>query len=239
MTQQTPPPADKAPADLTAVSYATLLGLREEGDEAQWARIRATQLHAGRQLALFLLGTNLIATAAIATLFVGLVPLWMIGAWALLIGITSVGVAIRRLATPHRTEGCFASIHDLRATFGEGIALAIMWAVPTMLFNRVQDSGHAYAFWMILSVLMTAVAFAMAPLALSAIALRRRDGAGGRRHADPGRRLCRGGRDVSVHDDADPRLPQPRAVARRHPRHPDGAGRTQRHRQPALARIRG
>jgi len=171
VTKQTPPPADKAPADLTAVSYATLLGLREEGDEAQWARIRATQLHAGRQLALFLLGTNLIATAAIATLFVGLVPLWMIGAWALLIGITSVGVAIRRLATPHRTEGCFASIRDLRATFGEGIALAIMWAVPTMLFNRVQDSGHAYAFWMILSVLMTAVAFAMAPLALSAIAL--------------------------------------------------------------------
>ena len=161
---------DTSPADdLTKVGLATLLGLRDGRDPAQWARIRATQLHAGRQLALFLLAANLIAAAMTASLFAGEMPMTIIAAWGALVTMTSVGVAIRRLATPHRSEGCFASIGDLRGTAIEGVALAIVWAVPPLFFQHGIDTGDAYALWMILSVLMTAVAFAMAPLALAAI----------------------------------------------------------------------
>ncbi|MDE0878566.1 MAG: EAL domain-containing protein [Sphingomonas bacterium] len=165
MTSETLPPAD-----LTNVRYSALLGLTEEGDPAQWARIRASQLHAGRQLALFLLGANLIAAAAMASLFASLVPLWMIGTWGAFVTVTSVGVTIRRLATPHRMEGSFATVQDLRTTLIDGCALAIMWSIPPLFFARTIGTDDAYAMWMILSVLMTAVAFAMAPLALASIA---------------------------------------------------------------------
>ena len=155
-------------ADPLSIRFAVLLGLREEGDPAQWARIRATQLHEGRQLALFLFAANLIGAAMTASLFATAVPLWILGGWGALVTLVAVTVAIRRLATPHRSEGCFATIGDLRATVLEGAALAIVWALPPLFFDA-QDAT-AYALWMILSLLMTAGAIAMAPLALATIA---------------------------------------------------------------------
>ena len=157
-------------ADLTDVKFPALLGLSEDGDPTHWARIRATQLHAGRQLAVFLLGANLVAAAMIASLFADHVPLVLLLVWAGLASVVSLVVAIRRLATPHRTEGCYATVQDLRATVPEGVALAIVWSIPPLFFQHSIVMGEAYAEWLILSVLMTAVAFAMAPLALSAIA---------------------------------------------------------------------
>ncbi|TPG13233.1 putative bifunctional diguanylate cyclase/phosphodiesterase [Sphingomonas oligophenolica] len=155
---------------MTEVRLATLLGLRDDGDPAQWARIRATQLYAGRRLALFLLAANLIAAAATASLFAGQVALGQLAAWGAFATVTAVAVAVRRLATPHRTEGCFASVQDLRGTIGDGIALGMVWAIPPLFFQQGIETGDAYVLWMILSVLMTAVALAMAPLALATIA---------------------------------------------------------------------
>jgi diguanylate cyclase (GGDEF)-like protein/PAS domain S-box-containing protein len=136
--------------DSEAIGFAQLLGLTDGTDAAQWARIRSKQLDAGRHLALFLLAANLIG-------------------WAALVGIVSVAVAVRRLSTHHR-DGGYASARDVRVTLWEGVALAVVWAVPVFAF-RVEPGSHGtYALWMILALLMTAGAMAMAPLALATIA---------------------------------------------------------------------
>ncbi|WP_443026783.1 putative bifunctional diguanylate cyclase/phosphodiesterase [Sphingomonas sp. CV7422] len=155
-------------ADPSVIHFAHLLGLRDGDDAAHWARIRSAQLDAGRQLALLMLGANLLGAAATVSLFARQVPGLWLGGWALLVGTVAVAVAIRRLGTRHR-DGGYASQSDLRATAGEGVALAIAWAMPCLVFTQ-PGSNSAYVLWMILSVLMTAGAVAMAPLALATIA---------------------------------------------------------------------
>ncbi|WP_243403471.1 MULTISPECIES: GGDEF and EAL domain-containing protein [Bacteria] len=146
-----------------------MLGLTDGIDAAQWARIRSKQLDAGRHLALFLLAANLIGAALVVPLFAGSEPLPYLIGWAALVGIVSVAVAVRRLSTHHR-DGGYASARDVRVTLWEGVALAVVWAVPVFAF-RVEPGSHGtYALWMILALLMTAGAMAMAPLALATIA---------------------------------------------------------------------
>nr|WP_315461495.1 EAL domain-containing protein [uncultured Sphingomonas sp.] len=146
-----------------------MLGLTDGTDAAQWARIRSKQLDAGRHLALFLLAANLIGAALVVPLFAGSEPLPYLIGWAALVGIVSVAVAVRRLSTHHR-DGGYASARDVRVTLWEGVALAVVWAVPVFAF-RVEPGSHGtYALWMILALLMTAGAMAMAPLALATIA---------------------------------------------------------------------
>ena len=162
---QTPSPA----SDPGAIRFAQLLGLRDGADAAQWARIRSTQLDAGRRMALFLLAANLIGAAMTVSLFAARVSHPVLAVWAALVGIVSVTVAIRRLGTRHR-DGGYATQGDLRGTVVEGLALAIAWSLPCLLFDTRPGSTSAYVLWMILSVLMTAGAVAMAPLALATIA---------------------------------------------------------------------
>ena len=159
---------DTPAADPMSIRFPVLLGLREGADLEQSARIRATQVYGGRQLALFLLAANLIGGAMTASLFATHVPLWILGGWGALLTLVAVTVAVRRLATPDQAEGGFAAIGDLRRTYMEGIALAIVWAIPPLAFEAHETT--AYALWMILSLLMTAGAVAMAPLALATIA---------------------------------------------------------------------
>ena len=163
---RTTPPA----ADPLSIRFPTLLGLRDGADPAQWGRIRATQLHAGRQLALFLLAANLIGAAMTASLFASTVSHTLLGGWAALVTIVAVAVVVRRLATHHRGDGGYAQLGDLRNTVYEGIGLAAVWSVPPLYFPSHLGSSSSYALWMILSVLMTAGAVAMAPLALATIA---------------------------------------------------------------------
>jgi diguanylate cyclase (GGDEF)-like protein/PAS domain S-box-containing protein len=164
VSQDIPPATDP-----TAIRFAQLLGFSEGGDAAQWARIRSTQLDAGRQLALFLLAANLIGAAMTVSLFAAEISHLVLGGWAALVGTVSVAVAIRRLATRHR-DGGYATQADLRTTALEGVALAAAWSIPCLAFNTHPGSNSAYVLWMILSVLMTAGAVAMAPLALATIA---------------------------------------------------------------------
>lgn len=161
---QTPPAPDPQ-----AIRFLQLLGLRDGADPVQWARIRSTQLDAGRSLALFLLAANLIGVATTVWLFSALVSHALLGGWAALVGCVAVTVALRRLGTRHR-DGGYATQQDLRATALEGLALAIAWAIPCLVFDPRSGTNAAYVLWMILSVLMTAGAVAMAPLALATIA---------------------------------------------------------------------
>ncbi|USU06465.1 EAL domain-containing protein [Sphingomonadaceae bacterium OTU29LAMAA1] len=161
---------DIAPAtDPTAIRFSRLLGFSDGADAAQWARIRSTQLDAGRQLALFLLAANLSAAAMTVSLFADEVRHMLLTGWAALVAIVSVAVAVRRLSTRHR-DGGYATQADLRTTAIEGVALAAAWSIPCLVFDPHPGSNSAYVLWMILSVLMTAGAVAMAPLALATIA---------------------------------------------------------------------
>jgi diguanylate cyclase (GGDEF)-like protein len=164
VSKPTSDPADKS----APIDFQTLIGLRDGPDPAEWARIRASQLQAGRQLALFILATNLIGAVMTAWLFRSALPLWIIGGWAALTIGVGVVVAVRRLSSHHRSDG-YATVADIRGTAVEGLALAIAWAIPPLLFGGHADSGAAYGLWMILSLLMTAAAVGMAPLALPSL----------------------------------------------------------------------
>ncbi len=157
-----------APA-LDSTDLKALLGLREGADPAQWGRIRAYQLHAGRKLALLLFAANLLGAASTVLLVVGRVPAWQAYGWAVLVCAVSLGVAMRRLATHHRGDG-FASVRDLRNTVGEGIALAAVWGVVPLCFYPLMPVGPTSGLGVILAVLMTAAALAMAPFALATLA---------------------------------------------------------------------
>ena len=164
MSKDSPPTTDP-----TGIRFAQLLGFSDGADAAQWARIRSTQLDAGRQLALFLLAASLIGAAMTVSVFADAVSHTILGSWAAIVGIVSVTVAMRRLATRHR-DGGYATQADLRKTVWEGVALAAAWSVPCLVFDRQTGGNSSYVMWMILSVLMTAGAVAMAPLALATIA---------------------------------------------------------------------
>nr|WP_221234761.1 EAL domain-containing protein [Sphingomonas aerophila] len=146
-----------------------MLGLAEGADPAEWGRIRATQIHAGRQFVLFLLAANLVGAALIVMLFAHATPTLMLGGWAAVTIVVAVAAAMRRLATPKAADG-YATVADLRGAVGEGVALAAVWSVPALMFGAQPGSAAAYGMWMVLSLLMTATAIAMAPLALATMA---------------------------------------------------------------------
>ena len=163
MSTEAAPAAAAIPVD-----FRTLVGLREGADPAEWGRVRASQLQAGRELALFLLGANLIATGVTASLFTGSLPLWLLLGWGAAAALVAITVAVRRLRA-HHEDGGYAPLRELRDTALEGSALAVVWSVPPILFAE-PATAPAYGLWMVLSVLMTAGAVAMAPLALSTLA---------------------------------------------------------------------
>jgi diguanylate cyclase (GGDEF)-like protein/PAS domain S-box-containing protein len=151
------------------IGFRTLLGLREGADPAEWGRIRASQLAAGRKLALFLLATNLAGVAATIVLMADAVPLWLLASWGLLVTAVATTVAFRRLATRHRGDG-YASMHDMRDTVLEGIGLAAIWSIVPLYFCSHASSGTAAGLGLVLTILTTAASVAMAPLALATLA---------------------------------------------------------------------
>lgn len=159
-------PATAAPT--APLPFATVIGLREGADPAEWSRIRASQLEAGRGLALFMLAASALGSAVTAMLFIHTVPLWLLGGWAAIATAAGVFVAQGRLSSHHRADG-YASLRDVRRTAIEGIALGLVWAVPPLAFGAQAASGAAYGLWLILSLLMTAAAVGMAALALPAL----------------------------------------------------------------------
>lgn len=151
------------------IDVRALLGLYDPADKTDWGPIRAAQLHAGSQLALFMLAANVIGAALMTLVFAKRVPLWMLASWGALVAAVGAAVAFRRLHRRHR-GAITASLRDVRETLLDGIALAAVWSVPPLAFGPGADVEAALGLWIVLSLLMAASAVAMAALPLATIA---------------------------------------------------------------------
>jgi len=150
------------------IDARALLGLHDPADTTDWGPIRAAQLHAGSQLALFMLAANVVGASLITMLLAPLVPLWQLASWGALVAAVACAVAFRRLSKRHR-NAVTASLADVRDTVLDGIALGAVWSVPPLAFGHLAGAEAALGLWIVLSVLMTASAIAMAALPLATI----------------------------------------------------------------------
>jgi diguanylate cyclase (GGDEF)-like protein/PAS domain S-box-containing protein len=148
------------------IDARALLGLYDPADTTDWGPIRAAQLHAGRQLALFMLAANVVGAALVTLLLAPLVPLWQLASWGALVAAVAVAVAFRRLASRYR-GAVTATLHDVRDTILDGVALGAVWSIPPLAFGHLADANAALGLWIVLSLLMTASAVAMAALPLA------------------------------------------------------------------------
>lgn len=145
-----------------------LLGLYDPADTTDWAPIRAAQLHAGGQLALFLLAANVIGAALVTLILAHMAPLWALASWSAVVAAVAVAVTFRRLAARQRA-GNAAGLRAVRGTVLEGIALAAVWSVPPLALGLQASAATALGLWIVLSLLMTASATAMAALPLATL----------------------------------------------------------------------
>ena len=113
------------------INLRALLGLYDPADATDWGPIRAAQLNAGREFALFLLGSHLIGAAMTVLALARILPLPILGGWAGLLAIAAVTVTIRRLS-PRRRDLLTASVGEVRATIVEGAALGLLWATAPL-----------------------------------------------------------------------------------------------------------
>ncbi|MET0246896.1 MAG: EAL domain-containing protein [Sphingomonas sp.] len=151
------------------IDARALLGLHDPADATDWGPIRAAQMNAGSQLALFMLAANLVGAALVAMILSPIVPVWALAAWGALAAAIACGVAFRRLAGRAR-HAVTASLGDVRDTALDGIALGAVWSIPPLAFGHLAAVETALSLWIILSLLMTAGAVAMAALPLATIA---------------------------------------------------------------------
>nr|WP_221227376.1 GGDEF and EAL domain-containing protein [Stakelama sediminis] len=145
-----------------------MLGLYDPKDQAGWSAIRAAQLNDAGQRALFMFAANVIGASIIVMIFAPLLPLQHLFAWAALVAAVSAAVTFHRLAIRRHTR-TDATIRRVRDTWLEGAGLAAVWSVAPLAFGQVADIHAALALWIVLSVLMTAYAYAMASLPLATI----------------------------------------------------------------------
>ncbi len=148
------------------IDARALLGLYDPADATDWAPIRAAQMNAGSQLALFMLAAHVVGAALVTLNFARLVPLWWLIGWSALVAVVATTVAIRRLSSRHRTDSA-ASLSDVRDTFLDGIALGAVWSIAPLLFGSQGDDGALLGLMSVLAVLMAAAAIAMAALPLA------------------------------------------------------------------------
>ncbi|ATY31941.1 putative bifunctional diguanylate cyclase/phosphodiesterase [Sphingomonas psychrotolerans] len=151
------------------IDARALLGLYDPADTIDWGPIRAAQLHAGSQLALFMLAANVVGASLITMLLAPLVPLWQLASWSAVVAAVACAVAFRRLAKHHR-DAVTGSLKDVRETVLDGISLGAIWSIPPLAFGHAADADAVLGLWVVLSLLMTASAVAMAALPLATIA---------------------------------------------------------------------
>ncbi len=150
------------------IDARALLGLYDPEDATDWGPIRAVQMHAGRQLALFMLAANLLSAALVALTFADHVALPLLAGWGVAVAAVSTAVAVRRLS-PRFHAASSASIGDVRATVIDGIALAAIWSAVPLYLARHADADAMLGLWMTTAVLMTSAAVAMAALPMATL----------------------------------------------------------------------
>jgi len=161
--------ASPSPNATPAIGIASLIGLKEGGDPAEWGRIRAAQFDAARQLSLFLLVANMLGVAITALLLLPYAPRLILAGWAVAVTGAAAAITVRRRRTHHR-QGGYASLSDMRAAAWEGVALAGVWAAVPLLLVAGAPWHVMLSFGIISGVLMTGAALAMAPLVLATLA---------------------------------------------------------------------
>ena len=159
----------QSPSRPAAIALGTLLAIREGSDPAEWNRIRAAQLAAGRRAAIPLFAINLAAMVAVMLLGRHLLAYWQLAAWGAGLAAVAATVAFRRLRTHHRADG-YAEVGAVRRTAWEGVALGVAWAVVPVLFCPHLPAGTVAGIGMVFAVLTTAAAFSLAPLVLATLA---------------------------------------------------------------------
>ena len=150
------------------IDARALLGLYDPADTTDWAPIRAAQLNAGSQLALFLLAANVVGAMLVALVLQPVAPLWSLASWGAVVAAVAATVTFRRLAARQRTAQT-ATLRDVRDTVLEGIALAAVWSVPPLVFGGRSDPAIAFGLWIVVALLMTASAVAMAALPMATL----------------------------------------------------------------------
>ncbi len=150
------------------IDALALLGLYDPADSTDWGPIRAAQLHAGRQLALFMLATNLIGAAMMVLLCAHLAPIWAPISWGAGIAAVSAAIAFRRLSSRYR-GATTAPLQPVRDTVLEGIALGAAWSIPPLALGAQAGMSAAFGMWVVITLIMTASSVAMAALPLATI----------------------------------------------------------------------
>ena len=157
-------PSSPDPA-LAAIPLPVLLGLRDGEDAGEAARMRADQLDAARRFGALIVFANVLCAAVVAWMYARSVTVGALVGWAALVTATAGLVGTRRMrARPH--DDAEPDMPSMRATAVEGFALALAWAVPPIALysTAVPNPG----LWLVVSILMSAAAIAVAPLALAA-----------------------------------------------------------------------
>ncbi|RDE07094.1 putative bifunctional diguanylate cyclase/phosphodiesterase [Sphingomonas aracearum] len=150
------------------VDARALLGLYDPKDATDWGPIRAAQLQAGGQLALFLMAANVIGAALVVMILAGSAPLWALAAWGATVAAVAAAVTFRRLEARTGTERT-ASVRQIRDTVLEGIGLGAIWSVPPLAFGAAAGPGVGFGLWMVLTTLMLASGVATAALPLATL----------------------------------------------------------------------
>ncbi|MGN6277646.1 MAG: diguanylate cyclase domain-containing protein, partial [Sphingomonas sp.] len=147
------------------IDTRAFLGLYDPADSTDWGPIRAAQLHAGRDFALFLLGAHLLSAALVIGTLATHRPLWMLAGWGGAVAIAAIGVTVRRLATRYR-DLYSADVGEVRGSGLDGVVLGLLWSVVPLVFGIADSATTALSLWIILSLLMTACAVGLAGLPL-------------------------------------------------------------------------
>jgi len=151
---------------LPPVPIGNLLGMREGEDAQAWGVVRAAQLSAIRRSALFLLAANLVTAVLTIVLLAPDVALPRLLLWGTVLAATAVGVTLRRLRSPYRSDG-YATLAALRTTMLDGLVLAVTWGAVPLLLTPYAPPSTDLGLWIVLSLLMAATVVALAPLVLA------------------------------------------------------------------------
>ena len=151
------------------INLRALLGLYDPADATDWGPIRAAQLNAGREFALFLLGSHLIGAAMTVLALTQVLPLPLLAAWSGTLSVVAIAVTIHRLS-PRRRGLLTASVREVRATVIEGVTLGLLWAAAPLGVGLTAEPAAALTLWVVLSLLMTAAAVGLAGLPLPTLA---------------------------------------------------------------------